>query len=418
MSLHTSLRFALLCLGMLQVVHSFVTRSSSPSGFVGVQRILHGAARHRHVNPVNRQGFLRLYATNNNEAKKRIVFLGTPDVAASSLQAIYDASTLPDANFEVSTVVTQPPKRRKRKGKLEPSPVGKVAEDLGLSVLCPEKANEKGFLDHLADEVKPDLCITAAYGNYLPKRFLATPVLGTINIHPSLLPRWRGASPVQRSLEAGDNPVGVTVLYTVSKMDAGPIVAQEEKEIDENLTSVEVLPMLFEIGTNLLLDKLPELLDGTITMETATPQDEEQAVAAPMIQSSEAEFKVWEESARTCHNRLRGFAMWPGAFMYFRVGDREEIMKVKVTETRVAEGTAEPTDEVKLGPTKKSGLYVVCHDGSILELMRVQPVTRKAFPARDFQNGYPGETIRVSSASRCVSPTYTVMITTHFSPFR
>lgn len=400
MTLHSFLVcIFLLWLGMLQVAHSFVSRSS-----VGLQRILDVAARHQshriesyQLKSAQRQVFLRLYSTSDG-GKKRIVFLGTPDVAASSLQAIYDASTLPDADFEVSTVVTQPPKRRKRKGKLEPSPVGKVAEDLGIAVLCPEKANEKAFLDHLAHEVKPHLCVTAAYGQYLPKRFLATPVCGTVNIHPSLLPRWRGASPVQRSLEAGDNPVGVTVLYTVSAMDAGPIIAQEEKEIDENMTAIEALPMLFEIGTNLLLDKLPELLDGTISMETATLQDQRQAVAAPLIHSSEAEFKVWEESARTCHNRLRGFAMWPGAFMYFRVGDREEIMKVKVTETRVVPGTAEPTDEVKLGPNKKSGLYVVCYDGSILELLRVQPATRKAFPARDFQNGYPGETIRVSIA--------------------
>ena len=398
MTLHPSIRFILLCLAMLQIVHSFVTRSSSPSAIIGVRKVLlDGTARHRLVkSTANRQGHIRLYSISSNNGKKRVVFLGTPEVAASSLRAIYDASTLPDANFEISTVVTQPPKRRKRKGKLEPSPVGKTAEDLGLSVLCPEKANERAFLDHLADEVKPDLCITAAYGQYLPKRFLATPAYGTVNIHPSLLPRWRGASPVQRSLEAGDNPVGVTVLYTVSKMDAGPIIAQEEREIDENVTAVEVLPMLFDVGTNLLLDKLPGLLDGTITMETATPQDDGQAVAAPMIHSSEAEFRVWEESARTCHNRLRGFAMWPGAFMYFRVGDREEIMKVKVTETRVVEGTAETTDEVRLGPTKQSGLYVVCHDGSILELIRVQPATKNAFPARDFQNGYPGETIRVS----------------------
>jgi methionyl-tRNA formyltransferase len=320
--------------------------------------------------------------------------LGTPDVAASTLQAIYDASTLPGATFEVTTVVTQPPKRRKRKGKMEASPVGKVAEDLGLAVLCPEKANDKAFLDHLANEVRPDLCITAAYGQYLPKRFLATPACGTVNIHPSLLPRWRGASPVQRSLQAGDNPVGVTVLYTVSAMDAGPIIAQEEKEVDENDTAANVLPMLFELGTNQLLDKLPDILEGRITMETATPQDESQAVPAPLIHSFEGEFKVWEESATSCHNRLRGFSMWPGAFMYVQVGDREEVMKIKVTETRVVPGTAEPTNEVKLGPTKKDGLYVVCHDGSILELLRVQPATRKAFPARDFQNGYAGETIR------------------------
>jgi methionyl-tRNA formyltransferase len=327
--------------------------------------------------------------------KKRIVFLGTPEVAATSLQAIYEASLQPGCPYEVVGVVTQPPKRRKRKGKPEPSPVGKISEELGIPVLCPEKAKDADFLDQLQDEIRPDLCITAAYGQYLPKRFLAMPALGTVNIHPSLLPRWRGASPVQRSLEAGDNPVGVTVLYTVSKMDAGPVIVQKEQNIDENDTSTTVLPLLFDIGNQCLLDALPDICSGKITFETAKPQDEDAAVPAAMIGTSEAEFRVWEESADTCHNRLRGFSMWPQAFMYFQVGDREP-MKVKVTQTRVVhdETAAEPTNVVQLGPTKKSGLYVICGDGSILELLEVQPATRKAFRARDFQNGYPGETIR------------------------
>jgi len=330
---------------------------------------------------------------SDSSNKQRVVFLGTPEVAATSLQSIYEASQQSDSPYQLVSVVTQPPKRRKRKGRLEPSPVGKIAEELDIPVLCPEKAKDPDFLDQLELEVRPDLCITAAYGQYLPKRFLATPKHGTVNIHPSLLPRWRGASPVQRSLEAGDNPVGVTVLFTVSKMDAGPIIAQKEVVIDENDTATAVLPMLFQIGTELLLEAVPDILSGKITMETALPQHEDAAVSAAIIHSSEAELKVWEETARDCHNRLRGFSMWPGAFMYFKVGEREP-MKVKVIKTRVVPETSEPTDVVELGPNKKSGLYVVCHDGSILELLEVQPATRKAFPARDFKNGYPGETIR------------------------
>jgi methionyl-tRNA formyltransferase len=348
--------------------------------------------------------------SNNNNEKKRIVFLGTPDVAADCLLKIHEASLQQhnSCNFEVVRVVTQPPKRRKRNGsKLEASPVAKVAERLGIPVLCPEKANDDDFLQELQNVVRPHLCITAAYGQYLPKRFLATPTLGTINVHPSLLPRWRGASPVQRSLEAGDNPVGVTLLFTVSKMDAGPIIAQKEQVVnDETDTATTVLPMLFDVGTNLLLDELPDILSGEISMKTgAIQQDESKVVNAAMIQSSEGELKVWQESATTCHNRLRGFSMWPGAFLYLKVGDDDDnsnrIMKVKVIQTRVVPRdenaplpVEELTDKVVLGPTKKSGLYVVCYDGSILELLVVQPATRKAFAARDFQNGYPGEMIR------------------------
>lgn len=344
-------------------------------------------------------GKWRLYSQLNSESaaetRKRIVFLGTPEVAATSLEKVFEASQQPASTFQVVGVVTQPPRRRKRKGKVEPSPVGKMAEELGLYIMSPEKANDPLFLEELEQQIKPDVCITAAYGQYLPKRFLAAPTFGTVNIHPSLLPRWRGASPVQRSLEAGDNPVGVTVLFTVSKMDAGPIIAQESVHIDADATASFVLPHLFDIGTQLLLKSLPRVLDGTITMDTAQAQDENLVVAADMIDSSEAELKVWEESALTCHNRLRGFSMWPGVFLYVQVGEREDIVKLKVTKSKVVvNATSEPTNVVRLGPNKEDGLHLVCWDGSILELIEVQPATKKPFPARDFQNGYPGEVIR------------------------
>lgn len=153
-----------------------------------------------------------LYSTSE---KARILFLGTPEVAAESLQTIVESSRRDENSpYEIVGVVTQPPKRRKRRGKEEQSPVGLIATELDIPILTPEKAKDDAFLTSLENEFKPDLCITAAYGQYLPKRFLKIPKFGTLNIHPSLLPRWRGASPVQRSLEAGDNPVGVTVLFT------------------------------------------------------------------------------------------------------------------------------------------------------------------------------------------------------------
>jgi methionyl-tRNA formyltransferase len=245
----------------------------------------------------------------------------------------------------------------------------------------------------LADNIKPDLCITAAYGQYLPKRFLATPTYGTVNIHPSLLPRWRGASPIQRSLEAGDNPVGVSVLFTVSKMDAGPIISQQETIIDENDNATTLLPYLFGIGTNLLIKAMPGLLDGEITMETAKPQDEDNVVNAAMIDASEAEFKPWEETAIAMHNRLRGFSMWPGAFMFLQVGDSEPA-KFKILETRVLDEKDELTDEIKPGKMKRDGLRLVCADGSVLEINRLQPATRKPMDALSFVNGLQGKTVR------------------------
>lgn len=324
------------------------------------------------------------------------MFLGTPDVAAASLASIVQESKKKDSAYEVVGVVTQPPKRRKRRGKEVPSPVGLAAEELGIQVLCPEKARDADFLDELENDIRPDLCITAAYGQYLPKRFLAMPKYGTLNIHPSLLPRWRGASPVQRSLEAGDNPVGVSVLFTVSKMDAGPIVSQKVCEVGENDQATEVLPLLFEIGTSCLLDAMPDVISGKVTIDTATPQDEAQVVNADLIDSSEGELKVWNESATTCHNRARGFSMWPGTFLYFRVGDDQETdpVKVKVIKTRVVEGTAKPTKVIEMGPKKGDGLRVICGDGSVLELLQVQPVTKKIMDAKSFANGLQGRTLR------------------------
>jgi len=263
------------------------------------------------------------------------------------------------------------------------------------------KAKDPEFLDELEQSVKPDLCITAAYGQYLPKRFLAIPKFGTLNIHPSLLPRWRGASPVQRSLQAGDNPVGVSVLFTVSKMDAGPIVSQKESKIDENDQATFVLPHLFEIGTDCLLKAIPDVVEGKITMENSLHQDDDAAVAADMIDSAEGELFVWKQSARTCHNKVRGFSMWPGTFMFFQLGDDTdaEPVKVKIIETRVAGDTGsvsddELTDLVEIPPGKGKGLMVVCSDGSVLELLKVQPVTKKAMDAKSFVNGLQGKSLR------------------------
>jgi methionyl-tRNA formyltransferase len=347
----------------------------------------------------NTRSFSRLYSSSSDDnasEKARILFLGTPDVAATSLKSIYEQSQRPDSQYEVVGVVTQPPKRRKRRGKEIPSPVGLVAEELGLYTLCPEKARDADFLDELENQVRPDLCITAAYGQYLPKRFLALPKFGTLNIHPSLLPRWRGSSPVQRSLEAGDNPVGVSVLFTVSKMDAGPIVAQETLEIDENEQATTLLPKLFDIGTKTLIDALPKVIKGDITMDTATVQDESLVAEAGMIESSEGQLWPTKMSARECHNRVRGFSMWPGTFLYFQIGDDEskDPVKVKVVETRVSEATADPTDIIEIGPKKGDGLRLVCSDGSVLEMLKVQPATRNVMDAKSFVNGLQGNTVR------------------------
>ena len=159
--------------------------------------------------------------------RKKVVFLGTPDVAALSLELLLEASRRGiGGEFDVVRAVSNPPARTGRKKVLQPSPVQALAESAGVPVMTPAAARDDEFLAEL-ESLEPDLCITAAYGQFLPQRFLDIPKLGTLNIHPSLLPRYRGASPVQRCLEAGEPETGVTVAFTVLKMDAGPVVRQK-----------------------------------------------------------------------------------------------------------------------------------------------------------------------------------------------
>ena len=158
-----------------------------------------------------------------------------------------------------------------------------------------------------------------------------------------------------------------------------------------------LLPHLFDIGTDLLVVALQEVIEGKITMDNALVQDEGKVVNADMIDSSEGELFVWRDSARSCHNKVRGFSMWPGTFLYVQVGDDQDVepVKMKIIKSRVLQEDAEElTDEIVLGPNKKDGLRVVCGDGSILELLEVQPVTRKAMDAKSFVNGLRGEIIR------------------------
>mmetsp|Transcript_5530 Transcript_5530/g.8044 ORF Transcript_5530/g.8044 Transcript_5530/m.8044 type:complete len:187 (-) Transcript_5530:187-747(-) len=179
-------------------------------------------------------------------------------------------------------------------------------------------------------------------------------------------------------------------------MDAGPIVDQKTCNIDVNEKASTVLPYLFDVGTKSLLDAIPDVLSGKISMNSAMVQNEDGVVNAPMIDSAEGEIRVWEESATAAHNKCRGFSIWPGTFMYFQVGDIKEAepMKVKVVSTRVLPETKDPTDSIELGPGKKDGLRIVCGDGSILEILEIQPVTRKVMDAKSFVNGLRGEKIK------------------------
>ena len=195
--------------------------------------------------------------------KMRVIFLGTPEVAAAALRRIA-ASPL----TSVVGVVTQPPRPAGRRRALHPSAVQKEAESLGLRVLTPSRiAGDETFLATLLEEeLRPDLCVTMAFGQILPNAFLRVPTVGTINIHPSLLPDLRGAAPVQRALERGDESAGVSVLTTVRALDAGPILAQGRVDVGEGEQAPELLERLVNEGTSLLLDEVVPALLAAVSL--------------------------------------------------------------------------------------------------------------------------------------------------------
>eukprot|EP00518_Triparma_eleuthera_P001742 CAMPEP_0182461928 /NCGR_PEP_ID=MMETSP1319-20130603/6362_1 /TAXON_ID=172717 /ORGANISM="Bolidomonas pacifica, Strain RCC208" /LENGTH=352 /DNA_ID=CAMNT_0024661287 /DNA_START=189 /DNA_END=1244 /DNA_ORIENTATION=+ len=330
-----------------------------------------------------------------SSAIPKVLFLGTPDVAATSFKSIVEASRSSSPPFTMIGAVTQPPRHKGRKKILQPTPVHVAAEEEGVRVFTPENAKDEQFLEEL-EALSPDLCITAAYGCYLPKRFLAIPRLGTVNIHPSLLPRWRGASPVQRSLEAGDEVLGVSVLYTVSKMDAGPVIARVERKNDGVKPASQELEELFSMGTDSLISSLPSIFSGEMTFDTADPQDELAATKAPMIDKSEAVIDFATMSAVEVHNRVRGLELWPGCHFYVEeVSGSGPPRKVKLGRTRVID------DEEKLAglegrgvallPGKGAGLGVLLADGTGLELLTVQPEGKKMMDAKAYANGLTGK---------------------------
>ncbi|PXF41648.1 Methionyl-tRNA formyltransferase [Gracilariopsis chorda] len=327
-------------------------------------------------------------------APKRVVFLGTPQIAANVLKKLYAASKQSKPEYELCAVVTQPPASQGRKRVLTKSPVHIVAEQLGISpILTPVRAGEQDFIDSMT-HVHPDLCITTAYGKFLPQKFLDLPKFGTLNIHPSLLPHYRGAAPVPRALEAGVEKTGVTILYTVLKMDAGPIVAVKERELDGSEQTPELLEELVDVGADTLLNVLPSIWEGSAQM---CEQDDSQASHAPKLSKDEARLS-FTENAILNHNKVRALAGWPGTWADFSVGesDNAEAIRLKIGKTTVLRregGICFDIHDVS-HDAEKNALVITCGDGSRLGLLTVQPPGKRLMDAGSFWNGLRGRPLQ------------------------
>ncbi|CAI0548239.1 unnamed protein product [Linum tenue] len=334
--------------------------------------------------------------------KKPLVFLGSPEVSATVLDSLFNASSKPDSTFEVAAIVTQPPARRGRGKKLMPSPVAQHALDRGFPsdlIFTPERAGEEAFL-HSLKALQPDLCVTAAYGNILPTKFLNIPSMGTVNIHPSLLPLYRGAAPVQRALQDGVKETGVSLAFTIRALDAGPIIASKTLEVDDHIKAPELLDLLFSEGTKLLIHELPSLFDGA-AKEKAEPQDDSKATLAPKITPEES-WLCFDEEASVLHNKVRAFAGWPGTrakVIVIGTKNDQDILDLKVITTRVSSHRNHVTEEDEI--TFANGALVFpCARSSGLEVLEVQPPGKKVMPAAAFWNGLRGQKLKIVKMER------------------
>ena len=301
----------------------------------------------------------------------RIVFLGTGSFACPALKAMADA-------HDVALVVTQPDRPAGRGGGLREPPAKELATRLGLPILQPERVKADDAVEAIR-AASPDVAVVAAYGQILKERVFAIPLLGTINIHASLLPAYRGAAPVHWAIVRGETETGVTTFFIDAGMDTGDMLLQRGLDIGPDETAGALERRLAEVGASLILDTLDGVDAGTLS---ATPQPDEGVSLAPMLRREDGRVD-WTKSAAEIHNLIRGTNPWPGAWT--KLG--EERVKVHASaRTGIGRGSAEP-GEIALGET---GRLLVGTGGELIELLEVQREGRPRIDGKAFLNGLRG----------------------------
>jgi len=297
-----------------------------------------------------------------------LVFCGTPRFAVPTLEKLVSSG------LEVRLVVTQPDKPRGRGLELAPSPVKSRALELGLPVVQPDKikSNEE-FRTQLA-ALEPDAIVVVGYGRIIPQWMIDLPRLGNINLHASLLPKYRGAAPIQWAIAMGETVTGVTTMRIDAGLDTGDILLQKEIPIAPEDTAETLAPRLAAIGADLMVETLPGLAAGTVQPR---PQDHSRATLAPILKREDGLIDFRRPAAEIV-NRSRGFQPWPGAFTSFR-GKQLHIWGAKPAAATLAPG------EIKVEGER---LLVGCGANTALELLEVQLEGKKRMAARDFVHGY------------------------------
>ncbi len=291
----------------------------------------------------------------------KVLFMGTPQFAVPSLKKLHE-------EFEIIGVVTQPDKPAGRGKRLTPPPVKEVARELGLEVYQPQRL--KGF-EGVLETLKPDCIVVVAYGKILPSEILRIPPYGVVNLHASLLPKYRGAAPIQRAIMAGEKITGNTVMLVNEEMDAGDILSQEEIPIEEEDNFYTLSEKLSLAGSDLLTRTLKLWFQKKIT---PVPQRHEEATYAPPVRKEE--FRLcWKAPAESVRDRVRG--LYPNAYTLFR-GNRIKVLRVELVE-----GSGEPGEV--LDPKK---FVVACGEGAVLIKELISPKGKK-MSGEEFLRGYP-----------------------------
>jgi len=302
-----------------------------------------------------------------------LVFCGTPQFAAPTLQKLVEAG------HRVRLVVTQPDRPRGRGMELSASPVKQTALALGLDIAQPDKIKANAEFRTQLETIAPQAIIVVGYGRIIPQWMIDLPPLGNINLHASLLPRYRGAAPIQWAIANGETITGNTTMRINSGLDTGDILLQEETHIAPDDTSLTLSPRLADSGADLLLKTLQGLDSRSITPR---PQDDTQASLAPVLKKEDGRIDFARTSTEIC-NRLRGFQPWPGAFAHFRG------KTLAIIEAAPANNIAHLTPgEIARA---NDALVVGCGDNTLLEISALQPEGKKRMSARDFANGYKPE---------------------------
>ena len=298
-----------------------------------------------------------------------IVFMGTPDFSAPILRMLHEEG------YDIKAVVTQPDRPVGRKRVLTPPPVKVEALALGLPVIQPEKLRGSEELQQILD-LHPDIVITAAFGQILPKELLDAPPLGCINVHASLLPKYRGGAPIHQAILEGEKETGVTIMYMAEKLDAGDIISQKAIAIEEQDHTGSMFDKLSVVGRELLKETLPSIIDGT---NSRTVQDESQVTFASNI-TREQERIDWTKDATTLYNQVRGLHPWPVAYTTFEEGN----FKIWWAQVGKTKHTVTPGTVVAI---EKDYFEIATGQGESLAIYDVQPAGKKRMTAKEYLRG-------------------------------